>query len=105
MGRCIKLDIHIDEVDASKVDDIVEALSDIDLYEGHNLSGETLTIDSQIINLPHSCSEEDTAKEIKQAVWEKHGKFCPIQIFMLDLDEPDGYIGYEEEYDEMFDNS
>ena len=88
MSRCYEMTISVREHNADRLEEIVDAVSDLDFgFEAEiNNDVDTIQFCLETINIAAGHSDESVAREVVEAIWEANGTFCKVDVGMRDLD-------------------
>ncbi len=86
MSRCYEMTILVQEHNADRIEEIVDAVSGLDYEADGDAQGDVFQFCSETINIAAGHSDESVAREVVEAIWEANGAFCKVQVGMRDLD-------------------
>ena len=86
MSRCYEMTISVQEHNADRVEEIVDAVSGLGYEADSDALGDVFQFYSETINIAAGHSDESVAREVVEAIWEANGAFCKVHVGMRDLD-------------------
>ena len=86
MSRCYEMTISVQEHNADRVEEIVDAVSGLGYEADGDAQGGVFQFYSETINIAAGHSDESVAREVVEAIWEANGAFCKAHVGMRDVD-------------------
>ncbi len=87
MSRCYEITISVTQHDQDKCEQIVEAVRGEGLEADPDSDGEAgIIFHSEVINVNIGHTDQETARDVVEAIWEANGAWCQVNVSMRDLD-------------------